>query len=49
MSLIQEDISQERQILKHNPWPGYKRAFYIVFTIAVLYLFFIFYLGYRPH
>jgi len=29
-------------ILGHDPWPGYRPVFYVVFAIGVLYLAFIF-------
>lgn len=33
--------------LKHDPVPGYKRIFYIVFTIGVLYLIAVFLFGWH--
>ena len=37
-------MEQEKEIreLKHEPEPGYRAAFYIIFTVAILYLAFIF-------
>ncbi|MDW7756069.1 MAG: hypothetical protein SCH72_00080 [Desulfuromonadales bacterium] len=34
--------SEEIMILGHDPWPGYRPVFYVVFAIGVLYLAFIF-------
>lgn len=33
---------EERTELRHEPEPGYRRIFYIVFSVAILYLFIIF-------
>jgi len=35
-------MSEEKIILSHEPVPGYRRVFYIVVLVAVLYLGFIF-------
>lgn len=31
-------MSEEKMILSHEPVPGYRRIFYIVVLVAVLYL-----------
>jgi len=33
---------EEKKILDHEPVPGYRSAFYIIFTVSVLYLALIF-------
>ncbi len=33
---------QEKMILKHEPVPGYQKAFYIVMTVGVIYLVIVF-------
>lgn len=40
-------MKQEKEIreLKHEPEPGYRAAFYIVFAAAVLYLAMIYFAG----
>lgn len=35
-------MKEENKELSHEPVPGYKPAFYIIFAICVLYLAFIF-------
>ncbi|MCS7198902.1 MAG: hypothetical protein N2327_03035 [Caldimicrobium sp.] len=47
MKEIEEE--RERMILKHDPWPGYRKIFWIVFILAIIYLFSIILLGYNPH
>jgi len=49
VNLVGENETTERQILKHDPWPGYRRIFYIVLALTTLYLFLIFYFGHKPH
>ncbi|MCS7149451.1 MAG: hypothetical protein N2Z40_07145 [Caldimicrobium sp.] len=40
---------EEIMILQHEPWPGYRKIFWIVFTLAMIYLFSVMFLGYKPH
>ncbi len=35
---MNEDQTNEHDELKHEPVPGYRRAFHVVFAVAVLYL-----------
>lgn len=37
----EHEATEEKMILKHEPIPKYKKIFYIVITIGVLYLAFI--------
>lgn len=34
----QRNSQGEITVLGHTPWPGYRTAFYIVFTLGILYL-----------
>jgi len=38
-------MNEEKEELRHEPEPGYSRIYYIVLSIAVLYLCIIFILG----
>jgi hypothetical protein len=40
---------QELKELKHDPVPGYRPAFYVVFTISLVYLVIIFLLASPTH
>lgn len=35
---IQKNAQGEIVFLGHSPWPGYRKAFYIVFALGCLYL-----------
>lgn len=35
---IQKNEQGEIIVLGHNPWPGYRKAFYVVFALGLLYL-----------
>lgn len=35
---IQKNEHGEMVILAHSPWPGYRKAFYVVFALGNLYL-----------
>lgn len=34
----QKNSQGEIMVLGHSPWPGYRKAFYIVFALGILYL-----------
>ena len=38
-------MNEEKEELRHEPVPGYKRIYYIVLSVAILYLCMIFILG----
>lgn len=38
-------MSDDKKILAHDPVPGYRPAFYVIFAISVAYLTFIFMRG----
>lgn len=33
-----EEAKEEIKVLSHEPWPGYRKAFYIIFSIGIIYL-----------
>ena len=33
-----DEQKEEIKILSHEPWPGFRKAFYILLSIATLYL-----------
>ncbi len=35
---IQKNEHGEIMFLGHSPWPGYRRAFYVVFALGTIYL-----------
>ena len=35
---IERNEQGEIKVLGHAPWPGYRKAFYIVFAAGILYL-----------
>lgn len=35
---IQRNEQGDVMVLGHTPWPGYRKAFYIVFALGTLYL-----------
>lgn len=35
---IERNAQGEIVVLGHSPWPGYRKAFYIVFLIGIAYL-----------
>ena len=49
MNIHEMEQVKEKIILKHDPWPGYRKVFYIVFGLALLYLLFMFITGYKLH
>ncbi|MCL7488267.1 MAG: hypothetical protein M8357_08870 [Desulfobulbaceae bacterium] len=38
MSATEKNEQGEIMVLGHSPWPGYKKAFLLIFGIACLYL-----------
>ncbi len=35
---ILKNESGEIMVLGHSPWPGYRKAFYIIFALGIFYL-----------
>ena len=33
-----EKSTEEIKVLAHEPWPGYRKAFYIIFSMSAVYL-----------
>ncbi len=35
---IKRNEKGEIEVLGHSPWPGYRKAFYVAFTLGIIYL-----------